>query len=256
VLCAGAQKSGKTTFLARLGEMFRDGAFSHYRFAGSLTLCAFERVSWSATVPSGASSPKTVRSLRVENDTFYHLRIHPSGEPAYKLDLLISDLAGETFPTAVSLRQFCADLRSLARADHLVLFLDSARLADQANRHTECDNARAFLQQVLEVKHESRSLEVEIVFSRWDYIVRNSQSAALVLFCQATEEDFKRRFGGRFAALEFRRVMARPDGDLKPTDDVIQSIFAHWLETPIYASTLPTPRARQPARDFSAFGLP
>ena len=75
VFCAGSRGSGKTTFLARLGEMFRDGSFSRYRFAGSLTLCGFERASWLATFTSGAGRPDTPRTRRVENDTFLHLRI-------------------------------------------------------------------------------------------------------------------------------------------------------------------------------------
>src|SRR5258708_3476960 len=112
VLCVGAQFSGKTTFLARVGEMFRDGSFARYRFGGSLTLCAFERATWRATITSGAAHPDTERTHRRENDTFLHLRVYPAGDSDGRLELLISDLAGETFPTAVASTQFCADLRS------------------------------------------------------------------------------------------------------------------------------------------------
>ena len=59
VLCVGSQRSGKTTFLARLGEMFRDGSFPRFGFAGSLTLCGFERASWLATITSGAGEVST-----------------------------------------------------------------------------------------------------------------------------------------------------------------------------------------------------
>lgn len=255
VLCAGTRGSGKTTFLARLGEMFRDGSFSRYRFAGSLTLCAFERVSWLATITSGAVRPDTSRTLRGENDTFFHLRLHPADDPDSHLELLISDLAGETFPTAIASRDFCTDLSALARADQLVLFLDCARIADLAERHAELDNARAFLQRVSSVKHQPESLRVHVVFSRWDYITRNPQQAALEKFCKDTEGDFKRRFADVFALLEFWRIAARPDGDASPTNAVIQSLFAYWLDRPSYPAESAVVRNRQPVRDFCAFGL-
>jgi hypothetical protein len=255
VFCAGARRSGKTTFLARLGEMFRDGSCSRYRFAGSLTLCAFERASWLATVASGAGRPDTRRTFRGENDTFLHLYIRPADNEARKLDLLISDLAGETFPTAVASREFCVGLHSLARADHLVMFLDSARLADRVERHPEWNNAREFLQQVRAVKHQPGDLRVQVVFSRWDYITRHPQMAALEKFCKAIEADLIKRFAQSFAALEFWHIAARPDDGTKPTNADIQSLFAYWLET-LPHETAPLPaRNRQPARDFCAFGL-
>src|ERR1017187_6578902 len=158
VLCAGSRESGKTTFLARIGEMFRDGSFRRYRFAESFTLWGFDRASWLATIASGTGRPVTKRTRRIENDTFLHLTIHPEADATQHLDLLISDLAGETFPTAVASGAFCAELHALGRADHLVVFVDCARLADRALRHPECDNARAFLQRVSSVKHNPQSL--------------------------------------------------------------------------------------------------
>ncbi|MDP2605447.1 MAG: hypothetical protein Q8S00_23130 [Deltaproteobacteria bacterium] len=255
VLCAGSQRSGKTTFLARLGEMFRDGSFSHYRFAGSFTLCGFERASWLATITSGAGRPDTRRTRRAETDTFLHLRIHPEDDRDRKLDLLISDLAGETFPTAVASREFCADLRALARADHLVCFLDSARLTDPVQRHPECDNALAFLQRVRSVKHQPELLQVQVVFSRWDYITRHPERMAQEEFCDIIKTDFTTRFAESFAGLGFWRIAARPDGGLPPTNSEIQLLFSHWLETPLYHVQTPAARNRQPVRDFSAFGI-
>jgi hypothetical protein len=255
VLCAGSQESGKTTFLARIGEMFRDGSFSRYRFAGSLTLCGFERATWLATVTSGTSRPVTKRTRRIENDTFLHLRVHPEADATNHLDLLISDLAGETFPTAVASREFCEGLQALARADHLVVFMDCARLGDPALRHPECDNARAFIHRVAAVKHDHKALHLGIVFSRWDYAIRHANPQAQEKYLQAIQADLKTRFDSSFATLEFRRIAARPDDGIQPTDAEIQAIFANWLETPLRRTNQAIVRPRQPARDFSAFGL-
>ena len=173
VLFAGAQFSGKTTLLAKLGEMFRDGTFTGHQFAESLTLCAFERASWLATIASGVSRPDTLRTFRSENDTFYHLRVHPKNDLLRQFDILLSDLAGETFPDTLKSREFCANLGALSRADHLVVFLNCEQLVDLSHRHSETNNACEFLQQVCSVKHQLKDLRVHVIFSKWDLIENN-----------------------------------------------------------------------------------
>ncbi len=255
VLCVGAQDSGKSTFLARLAELFRAGSFLGYRFAGSITLCAFERASWLATIDSGVPRPDTRRTDRIENDTFLHLRLDLADDPNSKFDLLISDLAGETFPTAVASREFCTNLRALARADHLVVFLDSERLSNQARRHPECDNARAFLQRVVSVKYRPKNLHLQVVFSRYDYIINHPQRSAQEKFCKTVQVDFTKRFAEAFATVKFWQIAARPEGGLAPTDAEIQSLFSYWLQIPRNEPTPLVHRNLRPARDFCAFGL-
>lgn len=253
VFCVGAQRAGKTTFLARLGEMFRKGLFRRVRFAGSKTLCAFERATWLATIPSGAVRPDTSRTQRRENDTFLHLRVHPEGEPWSHSDILISDLAGETFPEAVASREFCAAQRALVRADHLVLFLDCDSLVGNAKRHSEFDNALGFLRQVAAVKHDPELLHVHVVFSRWDYVTRHAQRQTHEDFCKLVETKLSERYGNSFASLKFWRIAARPV-ESPPTDAAIQDLFSAWLETSPTAHAPTVERINHPARDFSAFG--
>jgi hypothetical protein len=254
VFTAGASMSGKTTFLSRIGEMFRDGSFSSYRFARSQTLCAFERVSWLASIASEADKPDTPRTFRVENDTFFHLSVHPAGEMDREIDVLLSDLAGETFPTAVALQDFCAELRSLARADHLVVFLDSAELADPARRQAERNNAREFLSRVLAVVPHPRALQVHIVFSRHDYIRARGDKDVNEKFCEVIRHDFTRRFSDFFASLSFYNIAARPDIGAA-TNDEIQRLFSQWVDIPVSPIVANAVRIPAPARDFSAFGL-
>jgi hypothetical protein len=102
VLCAGARSAGKTTFLARIGELFRSGKFAKWLFAWSKTLCAFERISWHATVVSGGKRPDTKRTHHSERDTFFHLCVQPESDSTAKSELLLSDLPGESFSTAIA----------------------------------------------------------------------------------------------------------------------------------------------------------
>jgi hypothetical protein len=254
VLCAGSRNSGKTTFLARIGEMFRNGSFISFRFVKSLTLCGFERASWWATINSGAGRPDTKRTGRGENDTFFHLRVRSVENSLETRELLISDLAGETFPTAVGSGEFCKNLFSLRRADHIVLFLDSERLVDSLGRHVECDNGRTFLRRVIDARHQPETLHVQIVFSRWDYVLRHKDRSTLEAYCQSIEDDFKKRFEKSFASIRVERIAARPDNKYTPTNSEIQALFALWLDTPLHQIRITPPRNSRPVRDFSAFG--
>lgn len=254
IFCAGATSAGKTTFLARIGEMFRNGTFREFRFAGSKTLCAFERVSWLATIPSGVGRPKTLRTHRSEQDTFFHIRVQPTARPDHRIEILASDLPGETFPTAIASREFCAEQRALARADHLVLFLDCESLVENKRRAAEWDNAVQFLSQVKKCRHEPKELHIQVVFSRWDYVCSSGEHHRHVEFCKTVEADLSERFKHTFAGLRFARIAARPKG-IQPTDADIQEVFGQWLELdllPMGSTVLQNP---QPARDFCAFGL-
>jgi hypothetical protein len=234
--------------------LFRTGRMANYRFAWSKTLCAFERTSWLATIACGAGRPDTPRTSRIENDQFLHLRVHESATPQVQKEVLISDLAGETFPTAVASRDFCSELRALARADHVVLCLDCGDLADPALRHSERDNALGFLRQAQTVSPNARAVHLQVVFSRWDYITRKNDSSEDVNFCHTVEEDIRQRYGATFASVEFWRVAARPD-NAQPTDENICALFAEWLKPQYLPTVGNVARPRRTARDFSAFGL-
>lgn len=255
ILCAGAKGSGKTTLLANFGEMFRDGSFPNYKFAGSLSLCAFERATWWATLVSGESHPDTPRTLRGENDTFFHVCVNPVEESSEKIHLLISDLAGETFPTAAGSADFCRDLRALACADSLVVFLDCAQLIDISKRHSEVDVALKFLQRVTKLVHASRLLQVQIVFSRWDYVLGSEDKSLQEAYCKELEKNFEQRFKEAFHSLEFFYLVVRSRAGVAATVSETQRLFSKWLESPIQIALPALKRNPTPARAFSAFGI-
>ncbi len=256
VLCAGPQWAGKTTFLARIGEMFRNGTFKDFRFAGSKTLCAFERVTWLATTESGAGQPDTKRTYRAEKDTFVHIQVQPAAKAEKTFDLLITDLPGEIFPAVLSTKEICDEQLAVSRADHLIFFVDCGSIIDKAKRHSERDGAVRFLSQVQKCRHEPTRLQVTVVFSRWDKITASDNQQEHDDYCKVIENDIRQRFVSVFGGLCFDRVAARPKSAASRTNPEIQAIFGRWLdERPSFP--LPTvSRTPKLARDFSAFGLP
>jgi len=255
ILCAGTQDAGKTTFLARLGELFRTGVVLNYRFAKSLTLIGFERATWHATIASAGAKPDTRRTSRSENDLFLHLQVQATAAPRTSSNLLISDLSGESYGDAAASKAFCIEQQALGRADTICLFLDSAALAHRQNRFAEHDNAVQFLIRVLEVVSSERMPSVRIVFSRWDKIADSDESARHIQYCEEIESGLTAQFGNRFRAFSFHRIAARPSNG-KPTDDELMKVFEHWLAPRNVISEPKTIRYQHPARDFSAFGQP
>jgi len=208
ILCVGSQESGKTTFLARLGEMFRDGSFSKHKFVRSMTLNGFERLTWHATIPSGSARPVTKRTYRTENDKFLHLSICPREDPGERTEILVSDLAGETFTAAVASKETCDASLALRRADHLVLFLDCEKLADQDRRHAERSNAKDFLQRVVGAKTNPKALHVEVIFSRHDKVASHKDPAEMERSLDSIQEELSNKYSGNFASMKFWRVAA------------------------------------------------
>jgi hypothetical protein len=254
VLCAGPQWAGKTTFLARIGEMFRNGTFKAFRFAGSKTLCAFERVSWLATIESGAGRADTSRTYRAEKDTFFHIRVQPVARDEKRIDLLISDLPGEVFPAVLATKEVCNEQLAVARADHLVFFVDCGSIVDVAKRHSERDSACRFLSQVKKCRYDPKNLQVTVVFSRWDKITASASRQELELYCNVIEDDIRQRFASVFGGLYFDRIAARPDPGTPQTNAEIQAIFGRWLDCRPLPSLAAVFHSHLPARDFCAFG--
>ncbi len=253
VLVAGAQWAGKTTFLARIGEMFRDGAFKKYRFAASRSLCAFERASWFATISSGNPRPETLRTDRNEADSFYHLRVQGKEKYSPFEDVLISDLPGEIFSEIVASAEACKSQRAINRADSLVIFLDSQAMVDTAKRHAERDNVIGFIRRVMELRGAAPNLCIHVVFSRWDFVETSSERGQHEIFCKTLEKKIKDRFDEGVPTPIFWRIAARPN-KIKATDDVIQTLFGSWLEERPRGSRQPRPLFSKPDRDFCAFG--
>jgi hypothetical protein len=256
IVCAGPQSAGKTTFLARIGEMFRNGSFKSFRFAGSKTLCAFERVTWLATIVSGAGRPDTKRTYHAEKDTFFHIQIQPVEGPDRRINLLITDLpGGEVFPAILATREACDEQLALKRADHLVYFVDCESIVDSAKRHAERDMVFRFLSQVKKCRHDPANLRVSVVFSRWDKITANGTPKEHEEYCRTViETEVRDRFESVFGPICFDRIAARPDHGASQSDAEMQAIFARWLESRPPLSLVAS-RSLKPKRDFCAFGL-
>lgn len=143
----GAANAGKTTFLALLYALLRQGqAIPGYRFAGSYTLPGWEAIASYLTFKEGKTEiqfpPHTSRSTGRDEGRvpgLLHLALRPETEPAPLLDILFTDAPGEWFTEWIVRHD--AEAAAGARwmyqhSDAFLLFADRHRLTNTTQRGT------------------------------------------------------------------------------------------------------------------------
>jgi hypothetical protein len=254
VALGGMVESGKTTLLARVFEMFQSGLITTHNFVRSRTLADFDKLSWHATMESGASKASTEHTSSSENNLFLHIRVRTSRGNGTVTDLLIADIPGEIFPEAVSDEKVCLNLCALRRADHLVLFLDCDALRDVTKRDDHCGKVFAFVSRALQTGQIGKHTVLHLVISKCDVLPKDSKD--FEKFVEDTEHLFSRKFAARFGDLRCWRLAARPLHPAEPTLAEIGRIFNEWMcdgfQQATAASSPRTPN--ESARDFCRFG--
>jgi hypothetical protein len=146
VLIAGEVDCGKTTLLVALwNTLLNHGAIADARFAGSRTALGFERRAWLARLDSKRNAPNMERTRESDNG-FLHLRLAVHGRLH---EVLLSDVAGETFKQVRQGTPFAEKVDWLARTN-LALFLIDGEAIAGAQRSSALSNTRRLIGQLHE----------------------------------------------------------------------------------------------------------
>jgi len=141
VVFAGFFKSGKTTLISSIYEMFQNFSFAEYMFAGSKTLAGFEsRCFWSRK-KSNLKEPDTARTLLIDTDRYLHLRLFNS--QTYKIqNILFSDLSGEMFEDAMDMAGYFynEEQHKLLLPYYFILLIDCKEMISQSPENIIQDN--------------------------------------------------------------------------------------------------------------------
>lgn len=172
IVLAGPIDSGKTTLLTSLYELFQWREVEGYAFAGSNTLPAFEERCYLSRRDSGNVLPHTQRTPYNGPDPKYlHLRIRfTEGLRAFR-DFLFTDVSGEMFEHARDSTIECKEMTFLKRANHFLLFLDSAKGVQLDKRWAMFEDGRALLRSCVDSGMIGANCLVNIVWSRFDYFI-------------------------------------------------------------------------------------
>lgn len=231
VTIVGERESGKTTLICAIYDRFLHGPFAQCQFAESRTLSGFERRSHDSRADSGRTVPDTPRTSHLDGLQFFHLgflRLDRAGE---RVDLMLSDRAGETYRQARSRSDIVPDLVEVSKAGTAVLLLDGGRVATRAQRAGAFQAVRQTLRAFLDGGALGLWSRVQIVTTKIDIWFdqmdpdRQEMEAALSEFRERLRIDF----AYRLKDLSFWGIAARdPSGRLQAAHGV-DALFTSWL---------------------------
>jgi hypothetical protein len=238
IVLAGAVKSGKTTVLASIHEKFQEGDFAGYIFAGSDTLVGFERRCYLSRIASGRTEPATERSKPGFEQVLLHLKVREKELSGPVVNMLFQDISGETFRMARDSTEDCKRLQILRRADHVVLFIDGEKLAQDDKRQEAFMDAELLLRSCIESGMLGRKSFVEVLFSKVDLlkVQKPEEEEKVKRFQEHVKKTLNKRYMRELGSLRIFSVAARPITEsMLPFGFGLKEIFSYWVETtPIY----------------------
>jgi hypothetical protein len=243
VTVIGDSHSGKTTLICALYDRFLRGPFAGLTFVGSRTLMALERRSHYARVDSGRVIPDTARTTISDGLRYFHLAVAGPQRQIGRVDLLLSDRAGEVYRHARDDSSVVSTLEEIPRSDRLILLLDGERIVDPFQRNGALQSIRQTLRVLLDNHALNKNSMVQVVTTKVDLIARDGDGAAI----QGALVEFRKRlaanFKDRLRSLTFHDTAARdPNNEFEP---------AYGLDALIEDWTTPAERHVEPVSPIS-----
>ncbi len=248
----GDTSSGKSTLLCALYDRFLRGEFGERTFVGSSTLCGFEKLAHLSRAASGAQTPDTERTFVSEGLQYYHLAL--ANESRHRVDLFVSDRAGETYRSGMDRPDEFRQLPELSVARVVTVLVDGARLARKEELHEVLGATRRMVRAMVDSEVLKSSQHLQIVQTKQDDVERSGRSASVKPHLDDLVQRLKSDFGSSLATIDLFAIAARdPSGDFVPAygcDDLLTT----WCD----AAEPPVWRVRQdraPATQFDRLAL-
>lgn len=191
VCILGPVACGKTTFEAMLYSMFLRQVNDDVLFSGSETIVGFENLLNYVRINSGQSRVDMPRTPKEKRDKFYHLELlnKPLNE---KQNLILADVAGELFETCKANRvNLEREVPFLDIAKNIAIFIDGEKLLDISLRHSALFDTRSILKTIKSSRYFKRGMNIDIIISKNDEIVKKKDDAKTMSFIESIEDQFK-----------------------------------------------------------------
>lgn len=232
VVVAGMPKSGKTTLMATLYELFQSGPFAGYNFAGSRTQLGFDERCHRGRTASQRKEEDMERTLPGEVG-YLHLALRTERGDQPIRHLLFTDISGETFRDEVrNSASATRALEVLRRADHFVLLIDAAELTNPARRQKAIADARMVLESCAQEDMIGPRTHVQVAYARWDLVPADDTAEGVRLrsFLERVVEPVLRAFQGRVASISTDQLAARPTSDVLELGHGVGKLLQTWVE--------------------------
>jgi hypothetical protein len=256
ILLAGAADTGKTTLLASLYECFQQGRVAGYAFAGCDTVFGFERRCYLGRIECGRPAADTARTSTTTGQRWLHLRVRdPQAEEPLR-SLLFSEIGADFVRLAKDSTDECRRLTLARRADHFAILIDGASLMQRQQRLAATNDAGLLLRGCLDAEALGRFSFVDVLFTKWDLVMRSGEQAEIEQFLEAFAARTRQLCQPRLGRLRFVQVAARPaPGSPLAFGHGLTELLASWTaESPAVAARRPvTAWAPEGASEFDRF---
>lgn len=228
VAIIGDLSSGKTTLMCALYDRYLRGPFAGMSFVGSRSLVALERRSHYAREASGRVTPDTKRTSHTDGLLYYHFAVAPTGVPTKRVDLLLSDRAGEVYQRVRDDASAAQDLAELKEADRIVLLLDGARVAQIESWTNSIHGVRFLLRALLDGGAIGSTSVVQIVTTKIDLVRAAPDQEEVQKRLERFKANLTENFSQRLRSLTFWEVAARPTDMAQPPVG-LDSLLVDWV---------------------------
>lgn len=238
VAIVGERNGGKTTLVAELYERFLRGTFAGYMYCHSLSVLGFERKTFQSRAESGADKPDTPRTSTQDGLRFFHLAV--SDEQLERVDLLISERAGEAYREVRDRPSGAQDIVEVCKARVVVFVLDGERVADPLRRAEAIASVRHLARAFTDSNAISSQSEIQVVTTKWDLLAVDAMVAARNAL-STFEQQFVSTYSPRFLRASTYRVAARDPEGLLEAGFGLAPLLQSWLKSPPQIGFTPTP---------------
>jgi hypothetical protein len=164
---------------------------------------------------------------------YLHLRVCHNAVPRSGIDLLFTDVSGESFERARDSVSECQRLNFLKRTDHFLLLLDCEKFVRSEKWAGVAHESMTLLQSCLDGGMLGNGSLVNIVWAKFDYIAAAENKAHHDALRADVKKEFEERFGTKVRQLRFSEIAARPTQRAAKLQfgHGLPELLRHWMQT-------------------------
>jgi len=224
----GDLDSGKTTLICALYDKFLRGSFAGYLFAGSRTLVGLEKNSHHARIDSGREAPDTQRTSISDGLKFFHFSLVPSDSSQSRIELMLSDRAGEQYKKARDNSDVASELIEVKKAQHVVLLMNGEHISEHSRRHNAMQSVRQTIRAYLDAGAFSKNSLVQVVMTKIDLLENIPDKQLIEDQLEQFYSTLQKDFSGRLGDLSFSEISARDPKGIFPPAKGINELLKKW----------------------------
>lgn len=250
ICIVGPSRSGKSSLIAGLYELFLNGQQPNMLFRSSKTLLEYERMCHRLRESSGQTTPDMERTKLASGLGLYHIEVMANDG---RVNLLLADRPGEDFLKASASLNEIASLEEIERCAVLTLLVDGAALLADATKQLPQTNAISVLEAMTQAGKLQHKPRLSVILTKVDLASDDAERESVAKRFNRIIEVIARRFGMHFSDVKAYQVAATPfDDEIYSAGYGLAELLDDWIDpTPVtYAKTIAVPATHRAYERF------